>query len=140
MKFFYIFEIYFFLKISQQKNYENKTNECDLWTKKHLFNNTESHMDTPTLLVIFDTFDDFTDKHCQNNTTYYNTTVVKFYAKKKINFENGIGLRQMIESLNVDKDSFRTLFVIQNINGFNLNLEASIAQAESEQFQGKKLS
>ena len=123
MKFFYIFEIYFFLKISQQKIYENKTNECDLWEKKHLFNNTEIHMTNATLLVIFDTFDDFTNKHCQQNANHYNTTVVKFYARKKINFENGIGLRQMIESSNVEIDSFRMVVVIQNINGFNLNLE-----------------
>ena len=49
------------------------------------------------------------------------TSITKL--KKKINFENGIGLRQMIESLNVEKDSFRTVVVIQNINGFNLNFE-----------------
>ena len=67
MKFFYIFLIYFILKISQQQIYENKTNECDLWTKNHLFNNTEIHMSQATLLVMFDTFDDFNNKIKKEN-------------------------------------------------------------------------
>jgi hypothetical protein len=65
--------------------------------------------------VIFENFEEF-NIDCQK--VRFNTSVLKFHAKKKINFENGIHLKKMIGFLDINS---RTQIAIQNIKGFNVN-------------------
>jgi hypothetical protein len=72
-----------------------------------------------SLLVVFENFDEF-NIDCPNIT--FNSQVVKLYAKKKLNFENGIHLGKIINHFNTSSHA-DPLIVIQNIKGFNVNTE-----------------
>ena len=120
MRTLYFFAFYVLFKLIRLETLTNVTNECSLWAENHLFNNTELHIKLNNLIVIFENFEEF-NIDCQK--VRYNSSVLKFHAKRKINFENGIHLKKMISFLVI---SSRTQIVIQNMKGFNVNSNSTV--------------
>ena len=113
-----IIKYFLLLKIILHKSFGDETeDQCLLWKEKHVFNNTELHMPLTSLLVVFENFEEL-NIDCQNISL--NSKVLKFYAKRKINFENGINLEKMLSHFNLNLVFDRSI-IIQNIKGFNAN-------------------
>jgi hypothetical protein len=123
-----ILKYFLLLKIVLHKSFEAEADDkCLLWKEKHVFNNTELHSAFTSLLVVFENFEEF-NIDCQNIS--FNPKVLKFYAKRKINFENGINLEKMLSHFNLNSDSDKSI-IIQNIKGFNANSERILLESQT---------
>jgi len=131
MKILNLIAKYFLLfKIILHKSFEDKTKDpCLVWTEKHLFNNTELHMSSSStsLLVVFENFEEF-NIDCPN--VIFNSPILKLYAKKKINFENGINVGKIINHISLNLH-IETFIIIQNIKGFNVNNERNLTRSQT---------
>ena len=106
-----IIKYFLLLKIILHKSFGDETEDhCLLWTENHVFNNTELHIPLTTWLITFENFEEF-NIDCQNISL--NSKVLKFYAKRKINFENGINVRKMMSHFSLNSDSDKSI-IIQN--------------------------
>jgi hypothetical protein len=96
-------------------------NECDEWTRKHLFNSTEFHAYNSTFpFVIIDSINDLNiNFSCKLNLKNDFQNGLKLYANEKVLIGNDLYLANFLSLFSANPIP---MIFIQNVNGFNQNI------------------
>ena len=103
---------YFFTFVAS-KQYNN-SNECNLWSKTHVLNQTERHYFNMT--AVFIKFRKFSDLEIICKNVKYNLEFLKLYAEEEVLLDNKLDLKNLLSHFKYVKTIY-----FQNIKGFNQN-------------------
>ena len=106
-----------------QVNMTNQSRECVTWIKKHVFDNTEYHVDKKRETnLIYINYDDFNQlnglaTNCQNLT--FQTDNLLLNAETRILLEENLYLTKLLNFVNFTNSNLNSIIILRNIFGFN---------------------